>query len=117
MSGVHQWMDLTENSAASLCYLGRSSHLVAQAEMKTMKILMPLVPLLLIGGCLSARRPEVVLPVEHEVRGGESLFTIARAYYGETKVAEGIRAIIEANPDMGGGPLPVKVVLTIPALE
>ena len=82
-----------------------------------MKILMPLVPLLLIGGCLSARRPEVVLPTEHEVRNGESLFTIARAYYGKARVKEGLRAMREANPDIGIDPMPVKLVLTIPALE
>jgi len=73
---------------------------------------------LLLVGCATPQSGEVSLPTQHAVQRGESLALIAQRYYGRENRSDGIKAIVNANPQIGQGPgIQSRLVLTIPKLK
>jgi len=75
-----------------------------------------------VVGCATDRLQATTLPTQHIVQRNEVLSQIARRYYGNDNVSEGITAILKANPDMktaqsGPGIQAGPIVLIIPKLN
>jgi len=77
----------------------------------------------LLMGCASPKNTFSALPVQHTVRPGETIASIALKYYGQENRLKGASAILAANPEileieMQKGGIPLKsLVLTIPRLK
>ena len=74
----------------------------------------------LLMGCATSEPTHGNLPTQHVVRHGESLAMISEEYYGKDNRAEGIAAILKANPEITNsqpGIRPGPLELTIPKLE
>ena len=80
------------------------------------------IALVLLTGCASPKNTFSALPVQHTVRPGETIASIALKYYGPENRLEGESAILAANPEIkdietSKGIRLKSVVLTIPRLK